>query len=199
MSKNADGAKEHHVGIAIVDGIGAEAFIAATRQSFADAGITKLLFMPVADALILPYAAQNLISVCEVVVAGAVLTNDAIGSNHGALSQTLVASITQLGLISASCVIPAIVSQSSLLEAKAVLPALAQNWAHLSKAALGMKMGTVKVQIAETVPTPLPPVITAEVATVSDLLAAFTASLKVSPSLFFIKIFYLFFYILRVK
>lgn len=172
------GTKKHQVGVTIVEGPGSDAFVEFTKQSFADAGVTKLVFLDVADALLLPYAAQSLIAVCDVVVAGAVLVHDKIGEHGGALAQSLVASITQLGLLSHSCVIPAIVSQTSLLEAKAVMPLFAANWAKLAKSALGMKAGSISVHPTETAPMPAPPVVTAATTSAEDLMAAFRATLK---------------------
>lgn len=171
-------AKEHQVGVAIVEGPGADSFIQFTKQSFADVGINKLVFLNVADAILLPYAAQSLIGFCEVVVAGAVLVHDKIGEHGGALAQSLVASITQLGLMSHSCVVPAIVSQSSLLEAKAVMPLLAAQWAKLAKAAVSMKAGSISVETTETAATPAAPVVTPATSSVDDLMGAFRATLK---------------------
>jgi hypothetical protein len=170
--------KGHQVGVAIVEGPGSDSFIEFTKQSFADAGINKLVFLNVADAVLLPYAAQSLIGSCEVVIAGAVLVHDKIGEHGGALAQSLVASVTQLGLLSHCCVVPAIVSQTSLLEAKAVMPMLADNWAKIAKAAVSMKTGSIHVETTETAPTPAPPVVTPTTSSVDDLMGAFRATLK---------------------
>ncbi len=149
------------------------------KASFAAAGLNNLLIMPVADIVLLTFAAQNLVAVCEVVVAGAILVNDAIGTNVGGLSTTLVGSIHQLGLISATCVIPAIVTQSSLLEAKAVLPELSKSWARSSKAALSVKSGSVSVQVVNVPPPPAPIEVAPALNDPAVLLAAFQQTLKV--------------------
>lgn len=175
----APSGKPHQVGVVIVEGPGSNEFIHETKQSFAAVGINALIFMPVADTSLLTYAAQTLLGMCDVVVGGAVLSNDAIGVNAGALSQTLVSGLVQLGLISASCVIPAIVSQSSLLEAKAMLPALSKSWATACKAALVVNAGAIKVKAVNT-PSPAAPIeVTAAIDNADDLLTSFKQSLKV--------------------
>ena len=160
----------------VVEGPGSAELIKEVKRSFAADGITSLLFMPVTDVTLLTFAAQNLLAMCDVVVGGAVLVNDS------GLGQTLVGGLVQLGLISASCVIPAVVSQSSLLEAKAILPALAESWARACKAALVVQAGSIKVSVEETPAPPAPVVVTEAVDSVQDLLTAFKQSLKVSPA-----------------
>lgn len=135
--------------------------------------------MPIADVALLTFAAQNLVVMCDVVIGGAVLIDDVIGSNLGTLSQTLVGGLVQLGLISATCVIPAVVSQSSLLEAKAVLPALSKTWATACRAALTVKAGSIKLNVVHTQSPPAPVAVTETVDDVIDLLTAFKDSLKV--------------------
>lgn len=173
---NAPSGKVHQVGVVVVEGPGSAELIKEAKRSFAAAGVTSLLFMPVSDVALLTFAAQNLLVMCDVVVGGAVLVNDS------SLGQTLVGALVQLGLISASCVIPAVVSQASLLEAKAVLPALAESWARACKAALVVQAGSIKVTVEETPAPAAPVVVTEDVTNVQDLLTAFKQSLKVRAS-----------------
>lgn len=171
--------KTHQVGVVVVEGVGSDNFIKAVKKSFAAAGINSLLFMPIADVALLTFAAQNLTSMCDVVVGGAILINDSIGANNGALSQTLVGGLIQLGLVAKTCVIPAVVSQESLLEAKAVLPALSERWANACMGALAVKTSGITTTAVET-PSPASPVdVTLSGDDVDSLLTAFKESLKV--------------------
>ena len=166
------------MGILVGGELAAEELTSAITKALRRAGVTPAaatVMARVEDVAVLPYAAQNMLQGCDVLLVSAVLM-DPVGSIAPALTSTMLS----MALGGTVPIIPGFVVQKSLLEAKALLGENAAKWA--KSVALMLKLqagGTVNVAPAPEPVIEEVPVHTPEVDDVSTLLAIFRESLKV--------------------
>ena len=167
------------VGLAIVQGPGAEVLLSVASKALGKVGIVNVVTGEVPFASILPYATQQLIKSTDAVLALEIISNDQIGSGNGSHSAVLSSALYQVGLAAEKPVIPGIVCKESFLEAKGLLPHLCEEWAQAILAILNIssnkRFGKTP---APVVPPPTPP--TPDINDVQTLLTKFRESLKVN-------------------
>jgi hypothetical protein len=170
------------VGLAIVQGPGADVLLTIASKALGAVGIVNVVAGTVPYGSVLPYAAQQLIKSTDAVLALDIVSHDQIGCGLGSASAVLSSALYQVGVAAEKPVVPGIVCQASLLEAKGVLPNLCAEWAG---AILGMlnissdrNFGKVP---APAVPPPSPP--TPDINDTQVLLTKFRETLKVLPPL----------------
>lgn len=162
------------VGIIIGGELATEELTSGITKALVAEGITGSIIANIEDIAIVPYAARNMMSSCEVVLVCAVLMDPS-----GVVAPALTASLMSLALGGDVPIIPAFVVQSSLLEAKAMISQKAPKWAKSCATAMNLQSGgTVQVVSAPEPVVETPPVLTAETESVEDLMKILKESLK---------------------
>lgn len=168
---------EGKVGVVIAGAIEPDALAAAIVKALVIEGIHGTVVAKVPDTATLPYAAQNLSSKVDVVIAGTFVGPDPNGAVSAALSSTLL----QLGTTGKVPIIPAMAAGESLLEAKALLSNSTTGWAQSAATILNMKKGGANAVKFETFEEPVikeKPVFTTTETSVDTLMECLRESLK---------------------
>lgn len=153
---------DFRVGLAIVDGPGADVLASVMSKALAHVGIVHVSVANVKFASMLAQATKKLSSTCDGVIGLHIVEKDAIGCGNGSNTAILMSALFEVGIFTDKPVIPGIICQSSLLEAKGILPNLADEWAQAMLDMISLskeeneEFGTHKAPEAEPFAPPVP-------------------------------------------
>ncbi len=146
-------------------------------DSFSKMGIHLISVSYVDNPLMMPYCAQKMTETCKAIFASSIVTHDAIG--NGSLSQSIISSLLQVGVISNIPVFPALVCLNNLIEIKATIPQIVENWVNAFMKLTVMESSGIVVEDRILSIPPVKVTLSPSELNVDNLLLNFRSSLSV--------------------